>query len=62
MSLHPDVQNLAAQGRNGDSMLLHVTPDEVQGLHQLALMHGTKMTINPVTGLPEANFMKDWHL
>jgi hypothetical protein len=60
MSLHPDVQNLAAQGRNGDSMLLHVTPDEVQGLHQLALMHGTKMTINPVTGLPEANFMKDW--
>ena len=60
MSLHPDVQNLAAQGRNGDSMLLHVTPDEVQGLHQLALMHGTKMTINPVTGLPEANFMRDW--
>lgn len=60
MSLHPDVQNLAAQGRNGDSMLLHVTPDEVQGLHQLALMHGTKMTINPVTGLPEANFMKNW--
>lgn len=60
MSLHPDVQNLASQGRNGDSMLLHVTPDEVQGLHQLALMHGTKMTINPVTGLPEANFMKDW--
>ena len=60
MSLHPDVQNLAAQGRNGDSMLLHVTPDEVQGLHQLALMHGTKMTINPTTGLPEANFMRDW--
>ena len=60
MSLHPDVQNLAAQGRNGDSMLLHVTPDEVQGLHQLAVMHGTKMTINPTTGLPEANFMKDW--
>ena len=60
MSLHPDVQNLASQGRNGDSMLLHVTPDEVQGLHQLALMHGTKMTINPVTGLPEANFMRDW--
>ena len=60
MSLHPDVQNLAAQGRNGDSMLLHVTPDEVQGLHQLAQMHGAQMTINPATGLPEANFMKDW--
>ena len=60
MSLHPDIQNLADQGRNGDSMLLHVTPSEIHGLHQLAQMHGTKMTVNPVTGLHEANFMKDW--
>lgn len=60
MSLHPDIQKLAAQGRNGDSMLLHVTPEEVQGLHRIAQMNGTQMTINPATGLPEANFMKDF--
>ena len=58
MSLAVLAQNLASKGRNGDTMLVHMTPGEVQGLHALALAHGGKLTINPDTGLPEANFLK----
>jgi hypothetical protein len=39
-------------------MLVHMTPEEVGGLQQLALAHGGSLTINPHTGLPEANFLK----
>lgn len=46
--------NLAAQGRRGDSMLVHMSPDEVRAMQQMALSRGTTMTINPETGLPEA--------
>jgi hypothetical protein len=49
---------LAAKGRGGDSMLVHMTPGEVQGLHSLALAAGGQLTINPHTGLYEANFLK----
>jgi hypothetical protein len=58
MSLDVLAQNLASKGRNGDSMLVHMTPGEVHGLHALALAHGGRLTINPETGLPEANFLK----
>lgn len=51
-------QNVAAEGRRGDSMLVHMTPDEVAGLQSLAQMMGGSLTINPETGLPEANFLK----
>ena len=47
--LSPMADELASRGRYGDSMLLHVRPDELQGLASL----GT-LTINPDTGLPEA--------
>jgi len=47
---------MAGYGRNGDSMLMHVTPDEVHGLQRLAMAQGGSLTINPHTGLPEANF------
>jgi hypothetical protein len=47
-------QHLASQGRNGDSVLVHMTPGEVKGLQALAEQHGTSLTINPDTGLPEA--------
>ena len=47
--LAPVADELASRGRYGDSMLLHVRPDELQGLASL----GT-LTINPDTGLPEA--------
>jgi len=49
---------MASKGRNGDSMLVHMTPGEVAGLHALALKHGGSLTVNPDTGLPEANFLK----
>lgn len=45
---------LAAQGRNGDSVLVHMSPAEVGGLQSLAKRHGTSLTINPKTGMPEA--------
>ena len=61
MSLHNLAQNMAAQGRNGDSMLMHVTPDEVAGLQSLAMANGGSLSINPHTGLPEANiFSQAW--
>jgi len=43
-------QNLASKGRYGDTMLMHVTPEEVHGLSSLR----GGVTINPETGLPEA--------
>lgn len=49
-------QGLASLGRNNDSMLMHVTPNEVQGLQQLAQNMGGSLTRNPATGLPEAGF------
>jgi len=50
-------QGLASLGRGRDSMLVHMTPGEVQGLQRLAMAHGGSLTINPQTGLPEAGFL-----
>jgi hypothetical protein len=50
-------QGLASLGRNQDSMLVHMTPGEVQGLQTLAMSQGGSLTINPQTGLPEAGFL-----
>jgi len=47
-------QGLASLGRNGDSMLVHMSPTEVAGLQGLAMAQGGSLTINPHTGLPEA--------
>jgi hypothetical protein len=49
---------LSSRGRNGDSVLVHMAPEEVQGLQKLALAHGGSLTINPETGLYEASFLK----
>lgn len=47
--------NLARTGRYGDTMLLHVSPSEVQGLDALAKSIGYDgLTTNPTTGLKEA--------
>ena len=51
-------QQLQGQGRDGDSMLVHMTPGEVRGLQGLAMAHGGSLTINPTTGLPEAGILK----
>ena len=45
------VNNLASRGRNGDTMLMHVNPIEVEYLSSLA---GGPLPRNPDTGLPEA--------
>ena len=58
MSLYALADQMAAKGRNGDSVLVHMTPGEVQGLQALAMAGGGSLTINPETGLPEANFLK----
>jgi hypothetical protein len=52
--MNQSAQGLASLGRNGDSMLMHVSPREVQGLQGLAMAQGGSLTINPDTGLPEA--------
>ena len=56
MSLKDAARYLAAQGRNGDSTLVHMTPREIHGMQQLAQSRGGSLTINPHTGLVEANF------
>ncbi len=58
MSLYALADHMASKGRNGDSMLVHMAPSEVAGLHALALAHGEKVTINPETGLPEMFSLK----
>lgn len=58
MSLPAIAQHMSSYGRNGDSMLVHMTPSEVHGLQALAEKNGTSLTINPDTGLPEAFSLK----
>lgn len=58
MNMTPIAQSLASEGRNGDSMLVHMTPNEVGGLQALAQSAGGSLTTNPTTGLPEANFLE----
>ena len=45
-------QQVASYGRGGDKSLLHIRPDELQGLASMLTI-----TINPETGMPEA-FLK----
>jgi hypothetical protein len=55
---NPMAQELQSQGRGEDTMLVHMTPDEVNSLQGLAMAAGGSLTINPETGLPEAGFLK----
>ncbi len=54
---NPEIQAMAQQvasyGRGGDKLLLHIRPDELQGLSSML-----NVTINPVTGQPEVIFNK----
>jgi len=54
-SIADAAQGLAGFGRYGDNMLVHMNPDEVAGLMSLG-----NLTINPVTGLPEAFSFKSF--
>ena len=58
MSLHVLANHMATKGRGSDSMLVHMTPEEVASLQALAMKNGGSLTINPDTGLPEAGFLK----
>ena len=55
--MHALAKHLESQGRNGDSVLVHMTPGEVGGLQTLAQAAGGSLTINPHTGLPEAGWL-----
>jgi len=57
MSLAVLADHMASKGRGPDSMLIHMSPNEVAGLQSLAMAHGGSLTINPETGLPEAGFL-----
>jgi len=57
MSLAVLADHMASKGRGPDSMLIHMSPREVQGLQALAVQQGGSLTINPDTGLPEAGFL-----
>ena len=58
MSLHALATHMAQTGRGPDSMLVHMSPREVQSLQALAKANGGELTINPHTGLPEAGFLE----
>lgn len=53
----PMAQQVQSQGRGEDTMLVHMTPGEINSLQGLAMAHGGSLTINPETGLPEAGFL-----
>jgi len=55
--MNPLSQQMQAQGRGNDSVLVHMSPREVGGLQALAMAHGGSLTTNPQTGLPEAGFL-----
>ena len=50
--MQPMAEEMARQGRFGDSMLVHMNPIEVEGLASLSPTG--ELTINPETGQPEA--------
>lgn len=55
---NPMAEQLRSMGRDEDSMLVHMTPNEVNSLQGLAQAAGGSLSINPNTGLPEAGFLK----
>jgi len=57
MSLQHLAQQMQSHGRGDDSVLVHMTPQEVGGLQALAMANGGSLSINPETGLPEAGFL-----
>ncbi len=58
MSLQHAAKHLEKHGRNGDTVLVHMSKGEVKSLNDLAMAGGGSLTINPHTGLPEAGFLQ----
>ena len=57
MSLALAAQHLQSKGRGNDTHLVHMTSGELQSLRNLAKAHGSDLTTNPETGLPEAGLL-----
>ena len=57
MSLKQAAEAVRAAGRGKDTELVHLTRNEVAGLHALAKAAGGALTRNPETGMPEAGFL-----
>lgn len=58
MSLALAAKHLESKGRNQDTKLVHMTPEELRALNKLSLDHnGKPLSTNPQTGLPEAGFL-----
>jgi hypothetical protein len=55
--VRPMAQQVQSMGRGDDTMLVHMTPNEVNSLQGLALATGGSLTTNPETGLPEAGWL-----
>jgi hypothetical protein len=58
MTAHSTAKGIASLGRHGDDVIVHMSREEVKGLQALAQQHGTSLTINPHTGMPEAFKLK----
>jgi hypothetical protein len=58
MSLQLLAKQMESKGRGGDSVLVHMTHGEVAGLQKLAESAGGSLSVNPDTGLVEANYLK----
>ena len=50
-------QHAQSYGRGEDSVLIHMTPNEVNSLRGLAQRFGGDLSVNPNTGLPEAGWL-----
>jgi hypothetical protein len=59
MSLNHLAKQVQSKGRGRDTMLVHMSPREVQGLQALALANGGRLSVNPDTGLLEAGFLEN---
>ena len=57
MSIEKAAEFARMHGRGNDSMLVHMSPKEVNALQAMAKQHGGSLTVNPQTGLPEAGFL-----
>lgn len=49
-------RHLASKGRGGDSVLIHINPQELKGIKSALKEKGYDISYNPHTGLPEALF------
>jgi hypothetical protein len=58
MSLQLLAKQMESKGRDGDAVLVHMTHGEVAGLQKLAESAGSSLSINPETGLVEANILE----